>query len=442
MAALIDSLTTYLFQYVVVWMLLGAGAFLTLRYGVVQLRRLPEAFRAMVAQQSAAAGGVLTPFQAFMTALAASIGTGNIAGVATAIISGGPGALFWIWVYGFVATAVKFTEAVLGVKYRETVDGVLRVGPMYYLRDGMKSPALASTFALVAGIGALTTTPFTQPNSIAIALDSVFGIPTWVAGVGIAVLVWAVIIRGIRSIGRVAETLAPLKVGLYLAGGLIVIVSFADRLPYVFSLVFREALTTQSALGFGWFIAMRYGIARGVYANEAGYGTAAVAYGTARSDRPSQQGLQAVMEVFIVSFVTATISAMTILVSGVAETSIAAAQSGAAYVTSTAAVAAAFNAAIPTVGGWVVAFCAFLFGYTTLIGWAYYGEQFIEYILGRSVTIPYRWIYCLLIPFGAVLRPEVVWAWGDLMNALQVFPNMVGLIGLSGVAAAYARRGA
>jgi AGCS family alanine or glycine:cation symporter len=442
MAQFIDTLTTYLFQYVVVWMLLGAGAFLTLRYGVVQLRRLPEAFRAMVAQQSAAAGGVLTPFQAFMTALAASIGTGNIAGVATAIISGGPGALFWIWVYGFVATAVKFTEAVLGVKYRETVDGVLRVGPMYYLRDGLKSPALASTFALVAGIGALTTTPFTQPNSIAIALDSVFGVPTWVAGLAIAVLVWAVIIRGIRSIGRVAEMLAPLKVGLYLAGGLIVIVSFADRLPYVFSLVFREALTTQSALGFGWFIAMRYGIARGVYANEAGYGTAAVAYGTARSDRPSQQGLQAVMEVFIVSFVTATISAMTILVSGVAETSIAAAQSGAAYVTSTAAVAAAFNAAIPTVGGWVVAFCAFLFGYTTLIGWAYYGEQFIEYILGRSVTIPYRWIYCLLIPFGAVLRPEVVWAWGDLMNALQVFPNMVGLIGLSGVAAAYARRGA
>ena len=442
MAQLLDTLTTYLFQYVVVWMLLGAGAFLTIRYRVVQLRRLPEAVRAMVAQQSAASGGALTPFQAFMTALGASIGTGNIAGVATAIISGGPGALFWIWVYGFVATAVKFTEAVLGVKYREMQGGTLRVGPMYYLRDGMKSPWLASTFALVAGVGALTTTPFTQPNSIAIALDSVFGLPRWVAGIGIAVLVWAVIIRGITSIGRVAEKLAPLKVGLYLAGGLIVIVTFADRLPYVLSMVVREALTPRSAMGFGWFIAMRYGIARGVYANEAGYGTAAVAYGTARSDRPSQQGLQAVMEVFIVSFVTATISALTILVSGVAETSIAAAQSGAAYVTSTAAVAAAFNAAVPTVGGWVVAFCAFLFGYTTLIGWAYYGEQFIEYILGRSVTLPYRWIYCLLIPFGAVLRPEAVWAWGDLMNALQVFPNMVGLIGLSGIVAAYARKGA
>jgi AGCS family alanine or glycine:cation symporter len=439
MAQFIDTFTTFLFQYVVVWMLLGAGLFLSVRYGFVQLRRLPEAFRAMVAQQSEAAGGALTPFQAFMTALGASIGTGNIAGVATAIISGGPGALFWIWVYGFVATAVKFTEAVLAVRYREGQGDTLRVGPMYYLRDGLKSRWLASTFALVAGVGALTTTPFTQPNSIALALDSVFGIPTWVAGIVIAVLVWAVIIGGIKSIGRVAEFLSPLKVGLYLVGGVVVIVMFADRLPHVLGLVFSEALTTRSAMGFGWFIAMRYGIARGVYANEAGYGTAAVAYGTARSDRPSQQGLQAVMEVFIISFITGSISALTILVSGVAEASIAAAQSGAPYVTSTAAVAAAFNAAVPTVGGWVVAFCAFLFGYTTLIGWAFYGEQFLEYIFGSKIALPYRWVYCLLIPFGAVMRPEFVWAWGDLMNVLQVFPNMVGLIGLSGVAAAYAR---
>jgi AGCS family alanine or glycine:cation symporter len=442
MAQFIDTLTTYLFQYVVVWMLLGAGLFLSIRYRFVQFRRLPEAFRAMVAQQSAAAGGVLTPFQAFMTALGASIGTGNIAGVATAIISGGPGALFWIWMYGLVATSVKFTEAVLAVRYRQTEGGTLQAGPMYYLRDGMKSPALARTFALVAGVGALTTTPFTQPNSIALVLDSVFGVPTWIAGIAIAVLVWAVIIRGIKSIGKVAQYLSPLKVGLYLVGGVTVILMFIERVPHVLSMVFSEALTTNSAMGFGWFVAMRYGVARGVYANEAGYGTAAVAYGTARSDRPSQQGLQAMMEVFIVSFVTGTISAMTILVSGVAETSIAAAQAGQAYLTSTAAVAAAFNAAVPTVGGWVVAFCAFLFGYTTLIGWAYYGEQFLEYILGRSVTIPYRWTYCLLIPFGAIMRPEIVWAWGDLMNVLQVFPNMVGLLGLSGVAAAYARRGA
>ena len=440
-ANLLDVVATWLFRNIVMWVLLLSGAFLTVRYGLVQLRRLPEAFRAMVAQQSkGATGGVLTPFQAFMTALGASIGTGNIAGVAVAIITGGPGALFWIWVYGFVATTIKFTEAILGIRYRESRGDELRVGPMYYLRDGLKSPALAWIYALVAGVAALTTTPFTQPNSIAVAVNSVFGIPTWIVGVIVAVLTWAVIIGGVKSIGRVAEKLAPLKVGLYLAGGLIVIGSFADRLPYVLSLVVSEALSTRSAMGFGIFVAMRYGIARGIYANEAGYGTAAVAYGTAKSDDPSQQGLQAVMEVFIVSFVTATISALVILVSGVAEHSIAVGRNDPAFVTSTAAVAQAFNLAIPTVGGWIVAFCAFLFGYTTLIGWAYYGEQFLEYIFGRSVTIPYRWIYCLLIPFGAVARPDVVWNWGDLMNALQVFPNLAGVIGLSGVAAMYAWR--
>ena len=436
----IDVFATWLFRNLVMWLLLGVGLFLTLRFNFVQIRRLPEAFRAMIAQQSkGASGGALTPFQAFMTALGASIGTGNIAGVATAIITGGPGALFWIWVYGFVATAVKFSEAVLGVKYREAQGESVRTGPMYYLRDGLKSPALAWIYALVAGVAALTTTPFTQPNSIAVAVNTVFGVPTWMVGVVVAVLTWAVIIGGVKSIGRVAEKLSPLKVGLYLVGGLIVIGTFADRLPYVFSMVFREAFATQSAMGFGMFLAMRYGIARAVYANEAGYGTAAVAYGTAKTTDPSQQGLQAVMETFIVSFVTATISAMVILVSGIAEVSMSARQVGQPFLTSTAAVAEAFNLAIPTVGGWIVAFCAFLFGYTTLIGWAYYGEQFLEYILGRSVTIPYRWIYCLLIPFGAVARPEVVWAWGDLMNALQVFPNVIGLIGLSGIAAVYAR---
>jgi AGCS family alanine or glycine:cation symporter len=448
----IESLANALFMPYVVAVLLGVGVFLTIRLGFVQLRRLPEALRAMRSPQSAGATGVLTPFQAFMTALAASIGTGNIAGVATAIISGGPGVLFWIWVYGFIATAIKFSEAVLGVRFRQTRGDQVQSGPMYYLRDGLRSPALAWVYALVAGVAALTTTPFTQPNSIAVAVSHQmsFGVVTlpflgtvdrtaFVTGLVVAVLTWAVIIGGISSIGRAAEKLAPLKVGLYLIGGLIVIVTFADRLPYVLSLVVREALTTRSAFGFGIFVAMRYGIARSIYANEAGYGTAAVAYGTARSDRPEQQGLQAVMEVLIVSFVTATISALTILVTGIAEQSIVARQAGGEFLTSTAAVAGAFNAAVPDVGGWIVTICAFLFGYTTLIGWAYYGEQFLEYLIGTKVRLPYRWIYCLLIPFGAVLRPELVWAWGDLMNALQVFPNLIGVVALSGIAAAYAR---
>jgi AGCS family alanine or glycine:cation symporter len=452
MADAIQGLSDLLFMPYIVVVLLGTGLFLTIRTRVVQVRRIREAFRAMVTRQAGSGEGALSPFQAFMTALAATIGTGNIAGVATAIISGGPGALFWIWVYGFVATSVKFSEAVLGVRFREQAGDVTRTGPMYYLRDGLKSPALAWTYALVAGVAALTTTPFTQPNSIAVAMGHVFPsgdmtLPllgtvsrtAFFSGIALALMTWAVIIGGIKSIGRAVEKLSPLKVGLYLIGGGIVIISFIDRLPYVLSLVVSEAFTMRSAMGFGIFTAMRYGIARGIYANEAGYGTAAVAYGTARSDRPSQQGLQAVMEVFIVSFVTGTISALTILLSGVAETSIAARAAGEAGVTSTAAVATAFNMAIPEVGGWIVAVCAFLFGYTTLIGWAYYGEQFLEYILGRSVTMPYRYIYCLLIPFGAIMRPELVWAWGDLMNGLQVFPNVIGLIGLSGIVAAYAK---
>jgi AGCS family alanine or glycine:cation symporter len=426
---MIQNLADALFMPWVIGVLLLSGLWLTLRTGVVQVRRFGEAWRVAFVRRATGPAGVLTPFQAFMTSLGASIGTGNIAGVATAIVSGGPGALFWIWVYGFVAMATKFAEATLGLKFREVRGATVLSGPMYYLRDGLKSPALAWTFAFVAAVAALTTTPFTQPNSIALVVNSVFGIPKVAVGIVVAVLTWLVIIGGIKSIGRVAEKLSPLKVGLYLTGGLIVILFNAAKIPGILALVFREALTMQSALGFGVFMAMRYGIARGVYANEAGYGTAAVAYGTAQSAQPVQQGLNAIVEVFTVSFVTSTISAMTILLTGVW-------RSG---VTSSAAVAAGFNTVMPTVGGWIVAFCVFLFGYTTLIGWAYYGEQFFEYILGRKVTLPYRWIYCLLIPFGAVTKVEVVWAWGDLMNALQVFPNIIGLLGLSGIVAAIAR---
>ena len=422
---MIQSIADALFMPWVVGVLLLAGVWLSVRTGFVQVRRFGEAWRVAFVRRSSSGTGALTPFQAFMTALGASIGTGNIAGVATAIVSGGPGALFWIWVYGFVAMAIKFAEATLGVTFREPRGDTVLSGPMYYLRDGLKSPFLATTFALVAAVAALTTTPFTQPNSIALVVNSVFGISKVVIGIVIAVLTWLVIIGGIKSIGRAAEKLSPLKVGLYLVGGLIVIGVNAAQIPAVLAMVFREALAMRSALGFGLFMAMRYGIARGIYANEAGYGTAAVAYGTARSTQPAVQGLNAIIEVFTVSFVTSTISAMTILLTG--------AWNGG--LTSSAAVAASFNSVMPTVGGWIVAFCVFLFGYTTLIGWAYYGEQFFEYLLGRKVTVPYRWIYCLLIPFGATSRVEVVWAWGDLMNALQVFPNLIGLIGLSGLVA-------
>ena len=227
-ADLVQSTADWLFVPVLVIVLFGTGLFLTARLGVVQVRRFGEAVRAFFGGRTAGATGVLTPFQAFMTALGTTIGTGNIAGVAAGIVSGGPGVLFWIWCYGFFATAIKFAEAVLGVTFRDVrgADDV-RSGPMFYLRDGLKSPALAMTYAVVAGIAALTTTPFTQTNSIALVMNTQVGVPRWVSGVVIAVLTWLVIIGGIRSIGRAFEKLAPAKVGIYLVGSLIVIVSFA-----------------------------------------------------------------------------------------------------------------------------------------------------------------------------------------------------------------------
>jgi alanine or glycine:cation symporter, AGCS family len=409
-------------------LLLLTGVFLTLRYRFVQITRFREAARSMVPAAAPGAAGALTPFQSFMTALGASIGTGNIAGVATAVVSGGPGAVFWIWAYGFVATTIKLTEAILGIRFRRTGAG-LSAGPMHYLSDGLGLKRLGWVYALVAGVAALTTTPFTQPNSIAVVMESQFGIRPLATGVAVAVLAWLVVIGGVRWIGRAAEALAPLKVALYLLGGLVVIAAHAADLPAVFRTIVTEAFSLRAAAGsvagVGIMVAMRYGVARGVYANEAGYGTAAVVYGTARSDRPVQQGLNAVMEVFVVSFVTSSISALTILLTG-------AWRSG---LTSTAAVAHAFESVMPSVGGAIVAFCVFLFGYTTLIGWAYYGEQFLEYVLGRRVVVPYRWVYCGLIVLGATSKVDVVWAWGDLMNGLQIFPNLVGVLGLSGLVA-------
>jgi AGCS family alanine or glycine:cation symporter len=429
--------------------LMLTGLILTIRLRFVQVRRFREAFRETISSRQTGSSGALAPLQSFMTALAGSIGTGNIVGVATAIVQGGPGALFWIWCYGFFAMATKFAEASLGLHFRVARGETVLSGPMYYLRDGLRQPWLAWLFALIAGAACLFTTPITQPNSVANVLGSQLKLHNLsidnrpaeektidrdhlMIGIGLAVLTWLVIVRGLKSIGSAAEKLSPLKVGLYLVGGLVVIITHAGELPGVFALVFREAFSLRAGLGtaggIGVMMGIRYGIARGVYANEAGYGTAAVAYGTAKSQRPEQQGLAAIVEVFIISFLTSSMSALAILVTGTWK-------SGAL---GPVAVPQAFNAAMPNVGGWMVAISVLLFGYTTLIGWAYYGEQFLEYLFGPRIIMPYRWLFCLLIPLGAVAKVDVVWDSGDLLNGLQIFPNVIGLIGLSGIVATYA----
>lgn len=410
-------------------LLFGSGIFLSLRYRFPQVTHLARALRTMKPAAAAGTTGSMTPFQAFMTGLAASVGTGNIAGVATAVVTGGPGAVFWLWCYGFFATVIKMTEAMLAVRFRSLRPEALSAGPMHYLEQGLGSRRLGLVYAAVAGVAALTTTPFTQPNSIAVVVKSELGVPLWASGVVLAVLTWMVVIGGAKAIGRAAERLAPTMVVLYLVGGLVVIVAFAERLPDVLALIVREAFSLEAAgggaAGTAMMLAVRYGLARGIYANEAGYGTAAVAYGSARSAQPLQQGLNAMVEVYIVSFVTSTISALTILVSGVVG-------SGA---TSTSLVAQAFATVIPY-GGVLVMVSALLFGYTTLIGWGYYGEQFLAYVAGPRIVTPFRWVYCALVVAGATTRVELVWAWGDLMNGLQIFPNLIGVLGLSGVVAA------
>ena len=431
--------------------LMLTGLFLTIRLRFVQVTRFGEAIKETTASRQSGVNGALAPLQSFMTALAGSIGTGNIVGVATAIVQGGPGALFWIWCYGFFAMATKFAEASLGLHFRVADGESVLSGPMYYLRDGLKQPWLAWIFALIAGIACLFTTPITQPNSVAVVLSSqlkahnlsldsrpvaekIVDRDCLVIGVVLAVLTWLVIVHGVKSIGSAAEKLSPLKVGLYLVGGTVVLVTHASEIPRVLGLVFSEAFSTRAGLGsaggISIMMAIRYGIARGVYANEAGYGTAAVAYGTAKSVRPEQQGLAAIVEVFIISFLTSSMSALAILVPDTWK-------SGAL---GPVAVPQAFNAAMPHVGGWMVAISVLLFGYTTLIGWAYYGEQFLEYLFGPRIIMPYRWLFCLLIPLGAVAKVDVVWDSGDLLNGLQILPNVIGLVGLSGIVAKYALR--
>jgi AGCS family alanine or glycine:cation symporter len=452
MDQLAEMLNTFAdwFGVVLVPTILLTALFFTVKLRFVQFVRFGEAIRETIASRQTGSSGALTPLQAFMTAIAATVGTGNIVGVATAIVTGGPGALFWIWVYGLLAMSTKFAEASLGVHYRIARGEEVLSGPMYYLRDGIKSPFLAGLFAILGGCGVLFTTPLAQPNSVAKSLASQFkensislgAIPIGsssidvmqlVIGIVLAILTWLVIVHGIQSIGRAAEKLSPIKVGFYFIGGLAVIVTHIDRVPAVFAMIFREAFSTESVtggfLGLAMIKAMNIGIRRGVYANEAGYGTAAVAYGTAKSHRPDQQGLAAMMDVFIITFVTCTLSALALLLTDTWNIG----KSG------PEAIPKAFDAAMPGFGGWMVSISIALFAYTVLIGWCFYGEQFFEYLFGPRIIKPFRWIYCLLIPFGAVVAVDPVWAWGDICNGLQVFPNIIGLIGLSSLAAAYSR---
>ncbi len=420
---------------VTVALLMGPGIYLSSRLKFTHLRHFKLGWRfaaqgtaVQVGSQAEASApiGMISPWQSMMTMLAGAIGNGNIAGVATAIAIGGPGAVFWMWASGIFAMATKYSEAVLGLKFREQLqNGNVAGGPMYYLRKGMRSPVLAWIFAFLAGMAAMTTGPLAQTNSMALVLHSEFHIPKWLTGVGVTIGTWLVVIGGIKSIARFAEKLVPLKIVLYVGGSLYVILTNIRLLPETISLILKSAFTPTAVVGgFGGasvLLAARLGAARGLYANEAGLGTAGMAYGAARSRDPVRQGLIATVDVFIITFVTCTMTALVVTITGKWT-------SGAM---STALVASAFNTSIPVVGGWMVAVSSFLFGYSNLVGWSYYGEVCFGYIFRSNVLKIYAWIYCGLIFLGAITEVKTVWDYADTMNGLQIFPNLIGLIVLA-----------
>ncbi len=407
--------------------LMGTGTYLSVILRAAHLRRFRLGWRYAV--QGAAqpddpeSAGEISTWQSLMVMLAGAIGNGNIAGVAVAVATGGPGAIFWMWASGLLAMATKYSEAVLGFRFRrELEDGGIAGGPMFYLRDGLGSPQLAWAYALLAGISAMTTGPLAQTNSMALVLRTEFHIPAAVSGLCIAVATWLVVIGGIRSIARFSERLVPFKIFLYVGGCTYVILMNFRMLPDVIRMIFAHAFTHTAALG-GFagatvLLAARNGAARGLYANEAGLGTAAVAYGAAKSRDPIRQGLIATIDVFVITFITCTMTALVVIITG----------QWTSGLTSTALVASAFNTRLPVVGGWMVAISSLLFGYSNLVGWSYYGEICFRYILSSKGVKLYYWIYCMLIFVGAVAGVKTVWDYADTMNGLQIYPNLAGIL--------------
>ncbi len=468
------------------WMvalLVITGVVLTIFTGTIQVRKLITALKlvflgARGKDYSEEDEGDISPFAALMTALAATVGNGNIAGVATAIATGGPGAPLWMWVSGFFGMATKYAEGFLGVKFRQVAeDGSMAGGPMYYIRYGLKNERFAKilggAFAVCGAFAALFGTGnMAQSNSMALAFKSQFGVPPLISGLLLTAMVGLVIIGGIKRIGAVAERLVPTMIFFYMGGALFIILSRVTMIDDAFKIIFEAAFSARAVggalIGTSVQKAISLGVSRGVLSNESGLGSAAIAQSASKSSDPAKNGLIAMTGTFIDTLVVNTMTTLTIVLTGVylftpaaglrmvagggtlspAELSVLhpkvvelaqqlnynLAQGG---LSSTALTAEAFNTVIPF-GGWIIAIASFLFGYTTLIGWSYYGEQCLEYFAGVKIKRPYRLIYIGLLFLGANLQGrylDIVWNVGDIANAFMAIPNLIGLLFLTGLVA-------
>ena len=425
-------------------LLLGTGIYLTFALRGIQFTKLfPALYLALIKRKEKAEGDI-THFQALMTALAATVGTGNIAGVATAIAAGGPGALFWMWITGLFGMATKYSEALLAVKFR-TRDkfGTMSGGPMYYLTLGLKTKWLGVLFAIFASIAAFGIGNMVQSNSVADAIHSFIKVPYWVTGLVLAILTGLVIIGGIKSIARVTGVLVPFMILIYFLAATVALILSIDKIPHALGLIFKGAFTGTAAaggfLGAGVKKAVQMGIVRGLFSNESGLGSAPIAAAAAQTKNPVNQALVSMTQTFIDTIIVCTMTGLVIITSG-AWTSGA---DGAPL--SSLGFKSIFEGALGSsfgniLGGAVVSIGLILFAYSTILGWSYYGEKSLEFLLGEKSVLPYRVLFTIFVFVGAVLSLKVVWTLADIMNGLMAFPNLIGLIGLSGIIVAETRK--
>ena len=420
-----------------IWMfmmfpLLGIGFYLTFGLKLITIIKIPSSFANLfdrTTNQETQASGEISPFKALMTALAATVGTGNIAGVATAIFLGGPGAIFWMWMTALFGMATKYSEALLAVHYRErNAKGNFVGGPMYYIKNGLgkKWQWLGFCFsflAIFAGLGAGNTV---QSNSIADVLYSNLNIPHWLTGVTILLLVAAVLIGGVKRIASVAGKLVPIMIITYLTATILILITNFDEIPDAFSLIFLDAFSgTAAAGGFAGatvMAAIRFGVARGIFSNEAGLGSAPIAHAAAKTNDPVKQGRIGMLGTFIDTILVCTMTALVIIITG----SWTSGENGATLT------ATAFSSALPY-GNYIVMISLIIFAFTTILGWSYYGERCAEFIFGQRSIIPFRIIWCAAIPIGAITGLEIIWLMADIMNALMAIPNLIALFLLSPV---------
>ena len=418
-------------NYLTLIVLVGTGLYLTLRMGFIQLRGFRHATHIVGGRYSDPSHqGEVSHFQALATALSATVGTGNIAGVATAIALGGPGALFWMWVTAFVGMATKFTECTLSLKFREVApDGSVAGGPMYTLLHGLKMRRLATAFASFALIASFGIGNMVQANSVMDGIGFIWPQlkqDSWLVGVVMAIMVGLVILGGVKRIAKVASALVPFMAIFYIVAAMIVLFNHLAAIPAAFGTIFNHALNVHALGAAAVGEAIRWGVARGLFSNEAGLGSSPMAHAAARTNEPVREGLVAMMEPFIDTLVICTMTGLVIVVSN-------AWQVRPEDLKGAAFTAYAFSESLGNGGAYVVGLGLMLFAFSTIISWSYYGDRSAYFLFGEKAVIPYRVVYTLLVVVGAAVPLELVWNIADITNLLMALPNLLGLILLAGL---------